>query len=103
MRVSAPTLPSATRGVMAVSNRFTPLDAGHEALQKLVKALSPDPAWPTAKCGDCGWANLKTRLCRRGRFSGGIDSVKYDKDGKEIERIYDLACPGFTARLGEVK
>ena len=66
-------------------------DATAYWLEQIHALLSPDPAWPTAKCHECGyWAPMgkyKETHCR-----------KYPN-----ARINDPACPAFVRRPKEAE
>lgn len=69
-----------------------------DSLESIAKALSPDPDWPKATCGECGWClpwgdgSSGKADCRRVAFGGGEDAYV-----GEI-KIADKACPGFIRR-----
>ena len=69
-------------------------------LRDLVAALSPDPTWPDATCGECGWCkpwNPNPNAdgdCRRVAF--GLD--RNDTIHIGIVKVSDPACPAFVRR-----
>ena len=63
----------------------------------------PDPSWPDAKCGECGWMgecayNGKYFICRRTPWASIITNEHiYEIMGSHIG-MADQACPAFVRR-----
>ena len=58
--------------------------------------LSPDPDWPTATCGECGYWTKYQKGAIEARYESWcrkIDAIQVDKDTP--------ACPSFVRRPEE--
>lgn len=66
--------------IQEILNRF----AGN-----LVDVLCPDPSWPDAKCGECGYCDPTITT-----------PFKFNclRTGAELPTAHDRACPAFVRR-----
>ena len=77
-----------------------PVVASKPATNDVAASKRPDPTWPDAKCGECGWCkpwNPKPDAegdCRRVAF--GVD--RNDTMRISIVKVSDPACPDFVRR-----